>query len=233
MIALWLAQAAGATESLQQRLLDPLPEETTPAQPAAGEVAVTPSTAASETTGDQAGTSTTGTTETSTTQAADSQWALAGDVLTGLWPFGLAAGGAGLLLFARRRTGRGLELTVVSRTAVSTQSSLLLVDVRDPLGREHRLLVGIGGGPPALIADLGTADEPEGDLSAEVEIPPETSYAGHRASAQVRPVHLNRELLESPTLPNLTDAHRTGRKADAQSLISEIVEERRTAMVRP
>jgi hypothetical protein len=75
--------------------------------------------------------------------------------------------------------------------------------------------VGTGGGPPALVADLGVLDDEE---------EPTLAYAG-------RP-HGN-DLLEMPTLPNLRDSTRGTRKAAAQELISQVVEERRVAMVRP
>lgn len=159
----------------------------------------------------------------------------AGPDLAGLWPFGLAAGVAGLWLVTRRkRLGRGAELTIVSRTAVSSQSALVLVDVADPDGRAHRLLVGIGSGrPPSLVADLGMAEDPDDDLETANDVDLPSGYPAYRGQANVNSVPVNRELLESPTLPNLHDPSRAGRKAQAQALISEIVEERRTAMVRP
>lgn len=219
MIALWLAGAARASEPLLDEALgeSPLvevPAVAAPAKPVPDLLAEDPPDRARK--------------------AADPDWMRAipaGPDVTGLWPFGLAAIGAGLVILARRKkTARPADLTVISRTSVSSHSALLLVDVRDPLGREHRILVGTGGGPPTLVADLGIADDVDED---EVDDLPR-AYAGRTLSANVRrPTHAQNELLEMPTLPNLFDPQPGARrKAAAQALISEIVEERRTAMVR-
>jgi hypothetical protein len=51
--------------------------------------------------------------------------------------------------------GAGRPLDVVWREALGDRGALVLIDVLDADGERRRLLVGTGGGPPALVADLG------------------------------------------------------------------------------
>ena len=78
--------------------------------------------------------------------------------------FGLLIGMAGVggaafvarerLLPVRTDAG-GAPLRVVGQARLSGQSGLALVEVRDLDGRVRRLVVGMGGGSPHLVSDLG------------------------------------------------------------------------------
>lgn len=82
-----------------------------------------------------------------------------------IWPLGLlgVAGAAGMA-YQNRRSSDGIssDVIVLSRTAVSRTSSLAVIEVSDASGQTRRMLVGIGGGAPSMVADLS----PSGDTSA-------------------------------------------------------------------
>jgi len=81
-----------------------------------------------------------------------SPWRLAGPAL-------LLLTGAGATWMMKRRveSAGGLPITVLSRQALGDRSSLVLVEVVDADGEKRRLLLGTGGGPPSLVADLGVS----------------------------------------------------------------------------
>jgi flagellar biogenesis protein FliO len=72
------------------------------------------------------------------------------------WPLGLLA--FGVLLIARSKANKQqvpLEaIHVVSRQPMGKDGSLALIEVQDGDSRPRRLLVGLGGGSPRLVADI-------------------------------------------------------------------------------
>lgn len=87
-----------------------------------------------------------------------SPWRLVG-------PVALAAVGLAGAWWLKKRapvvTG-ARPMAVVWRQALGDRGTLVLVEVLDADGETRRLLIGTGGGPPSLVADLGTC------LSVEV-----------------------------------------------------------------
>lgn len=83
-----------------------------------------------------------------------------------MWPLGLlgAAGVAGLM-YQNNRSSGGIssDVLILSRTAVSRNATLAVIEVADAHGNARRMLVGIGGGAPRLVADLS------GELQAQPE----------------------------------------------------------------
>ncbi len=81
-----------------------------------------------------------------------SPWRLAGPAL-------LLFAGAGATWMLKRRVeiAGGLPITILSRQALGDRSSLVLIEVVDADGERRRLLLGTGGGPPSLVADLGVS----------------------------------------------------------------------------
>lgn len=55
--------------------------------------------------------------------------------------------------------GAGQPIHVLAREVLSDKSALLLVEVEEPEGGRRRLVVGVGGGAPVLVSDLGTSFE--------------------------------------------------------------------------
>ncbi|MDP2310777.1 MAG: hypothetical protein Q8P18_32465 [Pseudomonadota bacterium] len=81
--------------------------------------------------------------------------------------------------------GGAKPLSVVWRQALGDRGTLVLIEVLDADGETRRLLIGTGGGPPSLVADLGTC------LSVEVyadmpAVSPEVAVA--RPAAPKAPV---------------------------------------------
>ena len=78
-------------------------------------------------------------------------------------PLGLVALAGGLLLYKRLQVpgtpGKVPALRVVQRQALGDRNALILVEVVEPGGDTRRLLIGTGTGAPALLADLGLAEE--------------------------------------------------------------------------
>ncbi len=153
------------------------------------------------------------------------------------WPLLLAAAGAGLLWWTRRRleakqSGDGSsELRVVGRAELGGQSGVAVVEVRDRQGTWRRLVIGTGGGgAPQLVADLG---EPqfgllgEDDDSTVEEVAPLTPpSAPSRSLGGDLPRDFDRyDPLPSPSeagLPPLPADPRSGR-----ALVHEVLGERR------
>jgi hypothetical protein len=75
-----------------------------------------------------------------------------------MWPLGMlgAAGVAGLMFQNNRKRDDGIpcDVQVLSRTAVTRSSSLAVIEVSDAGGDIRRMLIGVGGGAPRLVADL-------------------------------------------------------------------------------
>ena len=73
-----------------------------------------------------------------------------------MWPVGLFA--LGVLLIVRGRINRATvpveAIKVVSRQTLGKDGTLALVEVHDGDSRKRRLLVGLGGGAPRLVADV-------------------------------------------------------------------------------
>ncbi len=91
-----------------------------------------------------------------------SPWRLVGPVALG------AVGLAGAWWVRRRAptVGGARPLAIVWRQPLGDRGALVLVDVVDADGETRRLLVGTGGGPPSLVADLGTALPAEAPMAA-------------------------------------------------------------------
>jgi hypothetical protein len=83
-----------------------------------------------------------------------------------VWPAGLGAlglvGAAGLRRQVRLSESPAVQ--VVSRQSLGDKNALLVVEVTDAGGERRRLLLGTGGGAPALVADLGEVPSPEIEL---------------------------------------------------------------------
>lgn len=96
-----------------------------------------------------------------------------------LAPLGLIA--AGVLVWSRKRMGGPLlpdndnPMTVLSKHALTAQSSLFLMEVQTQDGESRRLLVGVGEKGPVLVSDLGGSIPgfivPDLDLPSAVEAP--------------------------------------------------------------
>ena len=73
-----------------------------------------------------------------------------------VWPVGLLA--IGVLLIVRGRINGAKvpveAIKVVSRQAMGKEGTLALIEVHDGDSRKRRLLVGLGGGAPRLVADV-------------------------------------------------------------------------------
>ena len=73
-----------------------------------------------------------------------------------VWPVGLLA--IGVLLIVRGRINKATipveAIKVVSRQAMGKEGTLALIEVHDGDSRKRRLLVGLGGGAPRLVADV-------------------------------------------------------------------------------
>jgi len=82
---------------------------------------------------------------------------------SGLWPLAIAGLAAVGVLAAKRWVPRTLLLSdsplrIAGRVGMGGSASLVLVDADDGAGGVRRLLVSIGGGAPALLADLGESE---------------------------------------------------------------------------
>lgn len=95
-------------------------------------------------------------TPAATATPAPSAWGFAG-------PLALLAA-AGVAAWKLKRSvptvAGARPIDVVGRQALGDRGALVLVDVIDAEGERRRLLVGTGGGPPTLVADLGLAPLP-------------------------------------------------------------------------
>lgn len=91
-----------------------------------------------------------------TAAPAPSAWGLAGPLAL------LAAAGFGAWKLKRSvpALAGARPIDVVGRQPLGDRGALVLVDVIDAEGERRRLLVGTGGGPPTLVADLGLAPLP-------------------------------------------------------------------------
>ena len=73
-----------------------------------------------------------------------------------VWPVGLLA--IGVLLIVRGRINSATvpveSIKVVSRQTMGKEGTLALIEVHDGDSRKRRLLVGLGGGAPRLVADV-------------------------------------------------------------------------------
>lgn len=101
-----------------------------------------------------------------------------------MWPMGLLGmlGMAGLVFQKRPwEAGDTDDVLVLSRTAVTRTSSLAVIEVTDVNGDTRRMLVGLGGGAPSLVADL-SAPAPAVAAAATVASLPAVA-AGASASA--------------------------------------------------
>lgn len=79
-------------------------------------------------------------------------------------PVGVAGLAVAAAFHLRQRRGAPAagQLRVLQRQPTGDRGSLLLVEVGVTGGERRRLLVGTGGGPPVLVADLGSEDGAEG-----------------------------------------------------------------------
>ena len=159
----------------------------------------------------------------------------------------IVAAGSGLAFWLKQRTAlRASEedpvLRIVSRSSLGL-SQLVVVDVRDGLGRTRRLLIGTGGSSPALVADLGDDeqqfDSAESSSSAPASepeplpaVPPLLQAAPEPpAPPPARRAPAARALYANiPGLMPMTaeTAERSQRKRAAIALIDEVSRERRT-----
>ncbi|MDG1481689.1 MAG: hypothetical protein P8R54_18990 [Myxococcota bacterium] len=73
-----------------------------------------------------------------------------------MWPLGLLGtlGAAGVVLRARKTGGVPGDIKVISRAGLSRTASLAMIEVIGSDGEPRRMLVGVGGGAPRLVADL-------------------------------------------------------------------------------
>jgi hypothetical protein len=94
------------------------------------------------------------------------------DGITGTWWFlPLALGVAGAAWLTREKLKKKLDskgetMTVLSRTNLTGKASVVLMEVPTADGGHRRLLVGVGDGPPSLVADLG-GDLPDFEVQVE------------------------------------------------------------------
>jgi hypothetical protein len=109
-----------------------------------------------------------------------------------LWPFGLAAAGAALAVWARRKgspSDNG-EIRLISMIPLGKDNGLAVVEVMDADGVWRRLLVGSGTGAPQLLTDLG---EPEpADPFAAAPVAPARGGRAARSRALVEEVLVRR-----------------------------------------
>ena len=114
------------------------------------------------------------------------------------WPLGLLA--IGILLIIRSRVQNPnvpIEaIRVVSRQPMGKEGALALIEVHDGDSRKRRLLVGLGGGAPRLVADVSAWEVAvaapsniSNDAVAIVGPDPEAS-APVAAEAQATPLHV-------------------------------------------
>jgi len=77
-----------------------------------------------------------------------------------LLPFGML--GVGVLFLMRGRAVKSLlpqqDIRVLSRTQLGKEGSLAVIEVADGDHRKRRLVVGLGGGAPRLVADVSAWD---------------------------------------------------------------------------
>ena len=89
-----------------------------------------------------------------------------------MWPLGLlgVAGVAGLVM-RQRQLGSGVpsDILVLSRTAVSRSASLAVIEVTAADNTIRRLLVGVGGGAPRIVADLSSPAAAQEAAAAALE----------------------------------------------------------------
>lgn len=150
---------------------------------------------------------------------------------------GMAAVGAGLVYAARRHLARRVPdspdvLQIVGRAGLGS-SQLVLLDVATPDGSRRRLLIGVGGSSPTLVADLGD-DEPalaESSSSAPaLDYEPEPVVAPSLPEPPVQKKAAARSLYgQLPGLlpPPVNADERAARKRSAMALIDEVTRERR------
>ncbi|MEZ4235197.1 MAG: flagellar biosynthetic protein FliO [Myxococcota bacterium] len=141
--------------------------------------------------------------------------------LAGLWPLGLAVAGVGLVWLARKKTpGLGVTGTegpwVVGRSALTTGTQALLLEVRDATGRKRRLLVATGSGALTLLADLGEDDE----------VPEEAPIRPPRPK-----VRLDRRATARSAAPRTAGPPTKRAREAAMSLIDEVVSTRKAPEV--
>lgn len=113
-----------------------------------------------------------------------------------LAPLGLIA--AGVLVWSRKRMGRPLlpdndnPMTVLSKHALTAQSSLFLMEVQTQDGESRRLLIGVGEKGPVLVSDLGGSIPgfivPNLDLPTAVET--HTQATAEPEATQYRPIQV-------------------------------------------
>jgi hypothetical protein len=145
---------------------------------------------------------------------------------------GMAAVGAGLVYAARRHLARREQspssvLQIVGRAGLGA-SQLVLVDVAAAHGTRRRLLIGVGGSAPTLVADLGD-DEPELDLAESSSSAPASDHEPEPVVAPSQKKAAVRSLYgQLPGLlpPPVDAAERAARKRSAMALIDEVTRER-------
>ena len=95
----------------------------------------------------------------------------------------LAAGGvAGMMVRSRKTQGFPGQINVLSRAVLSRNASLAMIEVADSDGETRRMLIGVGGGAPRLVADLSATSSSQTQFSAQelsgyVEAPREPAAA--------------------------------------------------------
>jgi len=78
-----------------------------------------------------------------------------------MWPLALfgMVGIAGVAYRSRGKESAGSDITVISRTMLAKGASVAVIEVGGAGGQSRRMLIGIGGGAPRLVAELPTGLE--------------------------------------------------------------------------
>ena len=142
-----------------------------------------------------------------------------------MWPLGMigAIGAAGLVYRSRRTDGVSDEIVVLSRTGLSRTASLAMIEVVSTDGRTRRMLIGVGGGAPRLVADLSDPTP----VQAALETPAVGGSVSWFVGAEAADDELEPEEVAPEPTPTLTRVPpRRNRRSDRESLVAEVLAER-------
>lgn len=141
-----------------------------------------------------------------------------------MWPLGLLGlvGVAGVAYRNRQVDGTSSEIRVLSRAALNNRASLAVVEVMGADGVNRRMLVGVGGGAPRLVADLSTLRAAGSAPSAVVEETPDavSEVVEEPAAVEADPTPARQN--DAPTVEAQTeDKPARGRKHGAAAYAQE------------
>ena len=149
---------------------------------------------------------------------------------------------------SRQTAGIPGDIHVLSRAGLSRTASLAMIEVTGADGQSRRMLIGVGGGAPRLVADLSAAPAPaparaevdwfeESDSPAAESAQPTPSQTEQKPASHKAPVGQKLSVkvddepgtdpLRAPRKQRVSNAYDAGRGGkDRANLVAEVLAER-------